>query len=72
MRRIVHETLIDRYAKLIPIINYRKNNKEIDEYEQPECVICMESFNNGTKIRKVPSCRHIFHEDCLMKWLSGA
>lgn len=71
IRRINHESLIDRYKKLIPIISYKKNNKEIDEFSIPECVVCMEAFTNGTKIRKVPSCRHIFHDDCLMKWLSG-
>ena len=31
----------------------------------------MEEFVNGANIRKIPSCRHIFHPECLMKWLSG-
>ena len=71
MRRVVHSSLIDKYAKLIPNIKYKKN-KEIDEFNTPECVICMEIFEVGADVRKVPSCRHIFHDDCLMKWLSGA
>ena len=71
MRRVQHTSLIDRYGKLIPNIKYRKT-KEIDEFNTPECVICMEVFENGGDVRKIPSCRHIFHDDCLMKWLSGA
>ena len=31
----------------------------------------MDTFENGKKIRKIPSCRHIFHDECLMKWLSN-
>jgi len=69
---MAHERLIERYKKLIPIIKFKKKDKEIDEFNTPECVICMEAFENSIKIRKVPSCRHIFHDECLMKWLSGA
>ncbi len=65
-------SVVERYKKLIPIIKYRKNSKEIDEFDTPECVICMDQFANGAKVRKIPSCRHIFHDDCVMKWLSGA
>ena len=68
----MHTKLIDKYNQLIPIIKYLKNVKEIDEFNTTECVVCMESFENGTQVRKIPSCRHIFHNDCLMKWLSGA
>ena len=64
-----HASLVDRYSKLIPTIKYRK---EIDEFATPECVICMEPFGTGVRVRKVPSCRHILHDDCLMKWLGGS
>ena len=72
MRRIVHENLVDRYKKLIPLLKFKKNDKAIDEFNTAECVICMETFVNGTKVRKIPSCKHIFHDECLIKWLSGS
>ena len=72
IRRIAHLSLIERYQKLIPVIKFRKNDKELDEFNTAECVICMDAFVNGAKVRKIPSCRHIFHDECLMKWLSGS
>lgn len=72
MRRVAHLSLIDQYTKLIPVLNFRKNDKELDEFNTTECVICMDQFNVGVKVRKIPSCRHIFHDECLMKWLSGS
>ena len=69
-RQKAHDELIEKYKKLIPTIKYKKN-KDIDEFGATDCVICMEEFVNGASIRKIPSCRHIFHPECLMKWLSG-
>ena len=70
MRRKIHESKLDQYKKLIPMLKYKKN-KDVDEFGTADCVICMEEFTNGVSIRKVPSCRHIFHSECIMKWLSG-
>lgn len=72
MAVVMHESLVERYKKLIPLLKFKKNDKTIDEFNTPECVICMEAFVNGVKVRKMPSCKHIFHDDCLMKWLSGS
>lgn len=70
LRQKAHEELVERYKKLIPTIKYKKN-KDVDEFGANDCVICMEEFTNGAQIRKIPSCRHIFHNDCIMKWLAG-
>ena len=32
----------------------------------------MEVFNNASDVRKIPTCRHIFHDECLMKWFGGS
>ena len=72
MRRITHLSLLESYSKLIPVIKYKKNSKAIDEFNIPECTICMDPFVSGAKIRKIPSCKHFFHDECLMKWLSGS
>ncbi|MCE3051576.1 hypothetical protein HAX54_050252 [Datura stramonium] len=34
-----------------------------------DCAICLSEFQHGEKGRKLESCKHIFHENCLEKWL---
>lgn len=42
------------------------------EYGRPprECAICYENFCKTKVIKRTP-CRHVFHEECLGKWLSA-
>eukprot|EP00565_Helicotheca_tamesis_P008092 CAMPEP_0185731126 /NCGR_PEP_ID=MMETSP1171-20130828/11938_1 /TAXON_ID=374046 /ORGANISM="Helicotheca tamensis, Strain CCMP826" /LENGTH=578 /DNA_ID=CAMNT_0028400321 /DNA_START=85 /DNA_END=1821 /DNA_ORIENTATION=- len=50
------------------------NNQEMEEQHQnPQefCVICLEHFQEGDKLRVLP-CDHLFHIGCIDKWLSGA
>lgn len=37
----------------------------------PECPVCLAPFENGDKIASSsnPECPHIFHHDCVYKWL---
>ncbi|XP_060200706.1 RING-H2 finger protein ATL46-like [Lycium barbarum] len=34
-----------------------------------DCAICLSKFKHGEKGRKLETCQHIFHENCLEKWL---
>jgi hypothetical protein len=34
------------------------------------CSICIDNFEDGEKIRLLPKCKHGFHTDCLMPWLT--
>jgi len=34
------------------------------------CPICIEDFERGEKLRMLPRCRHIFHTDCILPWLT--
>ncbi|WP_422133386.1 RING finger domain-containing protein [Endozoicomonas sp. ALD040] len=40
-------------------------------YQKPtdNCPVCLESFA-GREVRVLEDCRHMFHEDCLARWLS--
>ncbi|MCD7457959.1 hypothetical protein HAX54_036676 [Datura stramonium] len=37
--------------------------------EPLDCAICLSDFEHGDTGRKIESCSHIFHENCLDKWL---
>ena len=50
---------------------FKKNDAVVNEFNLSDCVICMETFKNGENVRQIPSCRHIFHPDCIMKWLEA-
>lgn len=50
--------------KLIPLKYKQSLNKE----SQPTCAVCVEEFKASTVVRETP-CKHVFHDDCLMKWV---
>ncbi|KAF8377255.1 hypothetical protein HHK36_030630 [Tetracentron sinense] len=48
----------------IPTFRYRSESMP----ELIECAVCLSKFQEGEKIREL-KCNHVFHKDCLGKWL---
>ncbi|KAJ4958923.1 hypothetical protein NE237_026034 [Protea cynaroides] len=46
--------------------------KEFDDNieEEETCMICMDEFERGIEIAKLP-CSHFFHSKCILKWLKN-
>jgi len=47
------------------------NEEQSEEEEEEQCVICLERFEEGDRLRVLP-CSHLFHVSCIDKWLSGS
>jgi len=35
------------------------------------CTICLEDYDCGESVCLFPECRHVFHRECLVKWVKG-
>ncbi|KAF5733066.1 putative Zinc finger protein [Tripterygium wilfordii] len=42
-----------------------------DLVERPEscCCICLYEYERGAEIRGLPTCKHVFHRQCLDRWI---
>ncbi|CDW81538.1 ring-h2 finger protein [Stylonychia lemnae] len=68
----LEETMqIDRLKTLIGLIKEEKFEKAMDEFKQNECVICFEDFQRGKSVRKLPTCKHLFHTNCIDGWFKS-
>ncbi|CAF1112377.1 unnamed protein product [Rotaria sordida] len=53
-----------------PIILFDSNSEDNDFTDKdPMCAICLETFKNKEKIRKLDVCSHYFHVTCIDPWL---
>ncbi|XBI10896.1 hypothetical protein VPH35_138059 [Triticum aestivum] len=34
-----------------------------------ECVVCLGEVGKGEEMRRLPVCRHVFHKQCIERWL---
>ncbi|KAL3107048.1 hypothetical protein niasHT_019444 [Heterodera trifolii] len=45
--------------------------KKLSEEERTECAICLCQIDAGTKVKPLPICKHIFHNECIEMWIGG-
>ncbi|XVE69450.1 hypothetical protein DITRI_Ditri09bG0153200 [Diplodiscus trichospermus] len=38
---------------------------------ESECCICLGVFEDGEKVKVLPSCQHSYHPECVDRWLSS-
>lgn len=47
------------------LVTAKADKTQVDEV----CSICCDNFEEKQKIRKMPACEHVFHKQCIDKWL---
>lgn len=61
-RRIPVSALLIR--EILPVVKFS------ELVEPPEsCAVCLYDFEGEDEIRRLPNCRHIFHRNCLDRWM---
>ncbi|KAJ3701213.1 hypothetical protein LUZ61_004918 [Rhynchospora tenuis] len=61
LRRSVIATLL--------VVAYQKRREDEDGDGPDECTVCLGELEEGEKVRVLPRCEHLFHVDCIDKWL---
>ncbi len=46
-------------------------NSRNNEFNQQDCIICLDPFLIGKFIKRIPICRHYFHAECINKWFES-
>lgn len=55
---------------LLPTFIFKKMNQDTKTTEL-ECSVCLSALEEGEMVRVLPNCDHIFHVECIEKWLSS-
>lgn len=58
----------DQVNDWLPPTQYQPD-EELGVGEEHACSICLDEFVRGDAVRQLP-CKHIFHDDCVAKWLT--
>lgn len=55
--------------KCLPVIEYGLLADGSEEHNAVTCAVCLNEFESSDEIRQLTNCSHIFHKNCLDKWL---
>ncbi|CAI8585084.1 unnamed protein product [Vicia faba] len=53
----------------LPFHKFNSSDKIMKLYNESCCLICFQDFENGELVRILPKCCHIYHLECIDKWL---
>jgi len=59
------DELVSTHMNLLADVTYREGT-----LKHKECIICYADFKEGERVKRIVSCGHYFHEECIKSWLS--
>ena len=57
------EEIVATYLSMLEQVNFDKSWCKFND-----CAICLKEFESGEELKQIPSCEHVFHEQCLREW----
>lgn len=55
--------------RCLPVIEYGQLADRSEDLDAVTCAVCLNEFERSDEIRELTNCSHIFHKNCLDKWL---
>ncbi|KAG2725329.1 hypothetical protein I3843_01G060300 [Carya illinoinensis] len=56
--------------EFLPVMKFQDLAESVGPADLPEsCAVCLYEFEGGEEIRRLRNCRHIFHRNCLDRWM---
>ncbi|XP_057817436.1 brassinosteroid-responsive RING protein 1 [Cryptomeria japonica] len=53
----------------LPVVTFGVLTDSLDGFDEVSCSVCLNEFAENEEIRQLTNCCHIFHKNCLDKWL---
>ncbi|KAH7365666.1 hypothetical protein KP509_18G040500 [Ceratopteris richardii] len=53
----------------LPILQY--DEELASTCDDAQCSVCLSDYQMGEKIQMLPACKHVFHMQCIDKWLAN-
>ncbi|KAK2988524.1 hypothetical protein RJ640_022475 [Escallonia rubra] len=50
----------------LPVLPYTAATKQATD-----CTVCLSEFEGGESVKVIPYCRHVFHPECIDRWLAS-
>ena len=58
---------VEEFMRLLETVPYQGDGTM--SYRISECSICMDGYARNETVYRIPTCQHMFHEECLRNWL---
>lgn len=55
--------------EMLPVVKFSELEAEEVAGPQSCCAVCLYGFDGCDEIRRLTNCRHVFHKECLDRWL---
>ena len=64
----IKEKYVSEFLSYLTKIVYFKDQQK---HQVEKCSICIEDYEDGQQMLKIPECNHIFHPDCCLEWFNS-